>query len=154
MAGGPVCLGHNATTPVDTRVTAAVSPPDHPGNPSSSHSYGRQPRAALEQACAQVATLIGTRPYEIVFTASGSEADLLVLRGGALASGRPRPHVITQATEHPAVIRTCHVLERLHGARITVLPVGGDGLVDPAALATALDEDAVLVSGCCWALWS
>ncbi|MFC4119005.1 cysteine desulfurase family protein [Nonomuraea zeae] len=148
LAGGPIFLDYNATTPVDPRVTEAMLPhlTDHFGNPSSSHLYGERPRAALERARGQVAALIGARPREVVFTASGSEADLLALRGAVIASGRPRPHVITQATEHPAVLQTCQALERLHDAHVTVLPVGGDGLVDPAALAAALDEDTVLVS--------
>jgi cysteine desulfurase len=81
-----------------------------------------------------------------VFTSSGSEADLLALRGAVLASGVSHPHVITQATEHPAVLETCRSLERLHGARVTVLPVDGDGVVDPAALAAALTDETVLVS--------
>ncbi len=116
------------------------------GNPSSSHPYADAPRRALAEARAQAAGLIGARPGELVFTSSGSEADLLALRGGVLASGRTRPHVITQATEHPAVLETCRALERLHGARVTVLPVGGDGLLSLAALADTFTEDTVLVS--------
>ncbi|MFI2641127.1 cysteine desulfurase family protein [Streptomyces sp. NPDC018610] len=148
LAGGPVYLDHNATTPVDPRVTEAMLPylTCFFGNPSSSHPFGAEPRRALGTARAQVAALIGAEPREIVFTASGSEADLLALRGSVLASGRPRPHVITQVTEHPAVLETCRALERLHGARVTVLPVDGDGLVSPDALAAALTEDTVLVS--------
>ncbi|MFC8371257.1 cysteine desulfurase family protein [Streptomyces sp. NPDC057238] len=148
LAGGPVYLDYNATTPVDPRVAEAMRPylTDFFGNPSSSHRYAAAPRWALAEARAQVAGLIGAGPGEIVFTGSGSEADLLALRGAVLASGRPRPQVITQATEHPAVLETCRALERLHGARATVLPVDGDGLVTPAALAAALTEDTVLVS--------
>ena len=148
LAGGPAYLDYNATTPVDPRVTEAMLPhvTKFFGNPSSGHRYADVPRRALAEARGQVAALIGARPAEIVFTASGSEADLLAIRGAVLAAGRPRPHVITQATEHPAVLETCRALERLHGARITVLPVDGGGLVSPAALAAALDEDTVLVS--------
>ncbi|CCK28676.1 Cysteine desulfurase [Streptomyces davaonensis JCM 4913] len=148
LADGPVYLDYNATTPVDPRVAEAMGPhlTDFFGNPSSSHPYSAEPRAALADARAQVAALIGARAEEIVFTASGSEADLLALRGAVLASGHMRPHVITQVTEHPAVLETCHALERLHGARVTVLPVDGDGLVAPAALAAALTEETVLVS--------
>jgi cysteine desulfurase len=62
------------------------------GNPSSGHLYGAEPKAALAAARTQVADLIGARPGEIVFTASGSEADLLALRGAVLASRRARPH--------------------------------------------------------------
>ncbi|MGW5123030.1 cysteine desulfurase family protein [Streptomyces sp. NPDC004069] len=148
LTGGPVHLDYNATTPVDPRVVEAMLPhlTDHFGNPSSTHPYGSEPRHALTAARARVAELTGARPDEIVFTASGSEADLLALRGAALASARTRPHLITQATEHPAILATCRALERLHQARTTVLPVDREGLVDPAALTAALDEDTVLVS--------
>ncbi|CAK7285983.1 Cysteine desulfurase [Streptomyces misionensis JCM 4497] len=148
LAGGPVYLDYNATTPVDPRVAEAMLPylTDFFGNPSSGHPHAVEPRRALAEARGQVADLIGTEPGEIVFTGSGSEADLLALRGAVLASGRSRPHVITQATEHPAVLETCRALRRLHGTRVTVLPVDGDGLLSPEALAAALDEDTVLVS--------
>ncbi|MEV0174557.1 cysteine desulfurase family protein [Streptomyces sp. NPDC050803] len=148
LADGPVYLDHNATTPVDPRVVEALLPclTTFFGNPSSSHPYADVPRAALATARTQVADLIGARPAEVVFTASGSEANLLALRGAVLASGHPRPHLITQATEHPAVLETCRALERLHGAQLTVLPVDAEGLVDPAALAEARTDDTVLVS--------
>lgn len=148
LRGGPVYLDYNATTPVDPRVVDAMMPHlgRHFGNPSSSHSYGGQPRHALDQARAQVAALIGARPDEILFTGSGSEADNLALRGAVLPAGSDRPHVITQVTEHPAVLETCRALERLHGVEVTYLPVDGDGLVGPSALAAALTERTVLVS--------
>jgi cysteine desulfurase len=93
-----------------------------------------------------VAALIGAGPDEIVFTGSGSEADNLALRGAVLSAKAGRPHVITQVTEHPAVLETCQALEHLHGIEVTYLPVDGDGLVDPLALAAALTEHTVLVS--------
>ncbi|MFJ7591297.1 cysteine desulfurase family protein [Streptomyces sp. NPDC097617] len=148
LAEGPVYLDYNATTPVDPRVAEAMAPhlTHFFGNPSSSHPYGSELRSALAAARAQVAALIGGRPEELVYTGSGSEADLLALRGAVLAAGRPHPHVITQATEHPAVLETCRALQRLHGARITILPVDRVGLVKPADLAEALTDDTVLVS--------
>ncbi|WIV59168.1 cysteine desulfurase family protein [Amycolatopsis nalaikhensis] len=147
LAHGPVYADYNATTPVDPRVAEAMLPhlTHHFGNPSSAHPYADIPRAALTEARAQVAALIGARPGEIVFTGSGSEADLLALRGAALAA-TGRPHIITQATEHPAVLEGARALQRLRGARVTVLPVDRDGLVDPADVAAALDEDTALVS--------
>ncbi len=148
LVSGPIYLDYNATTPVDPRVADAMLP--HLtrlfGNPSSSHAYGAGPKAALARAREQTAALIAAQPSQIVFTASGSEADLLALRGAVLASGRSRPHVITQVTEHPAVLETCRALQRLHGVRVTVLPVDAEGLLAPATLAAALDEDTVLVS--------
>jgi cysteine desulfurase len=148
LRGGPVYLDYNATTPVDPRVVEAMLPHlgHYFGNPSSSHSYGDQPRHALGQARAQVAALVGAGPDEIVFTGSGSEADNLALRGAVLAAKTDRPHVITQVTEHPGILEACHALERLHGTEVTYLPVDGDGLVDPAALAAALTKHTVLVS--------
>ncbi|WP_432945730.1 cysteine desulfurase family protein [Kribbella sp. CA-253562] len=148
LTDGPIYLDYNATTPVDPRVVDAMLP--HLitgfGNPSSSYSYGTDAKEGLATARTQVATLIGARPDEIVFTGSGSEANLLALRGVVLASPQPRRHVITQATEHPAVLETCRALDRLHGVRVTVLPVDSEGLLDPADLAASLDEDTALVS--------
>ncbi|WP_149263316.1 cysteine desulfurase family protein [Actinomadura sp. K4S16] len=148
LTGGPVYLDYNATTPIDPRVAEAMAP--HLtvafGNPSSGHAFGAGPRRALAEARADVASLIGAEPHEIVFTGSGSEADQLAVRGAVLASGASHPHVITQATEHPVVLETCRALQRLHGTRVTVLPVDGDGLVQPSALAAALTPDTVLVS--------
>ncbi|GHI04123.1 cysteine desulfurase NifS [Streptomyces cellostaticus] len=148
LHGGPVYLDHNATTPVDPRVAEAMWPylTDWFGNPSSAHAYAREPHAALTRARAQVAALIGGQSGEIVFTGSGSEADNLALRGAVLAAETDRPHVVTQVTEHPAVLQTCRALERLHGVEVTYLPVDADGLVDPAALAAALTQRTVLVS--------
>jgi cysteine desulfurase len=81
-----------------------------------------------------------------VFTGSGSEADNLAIRGAALAAGAEHRHVITQRTEHPAVLETCHALQRLHGIEVTYLPVDRQGLLDPADLAAALRPGTVLVS--------
>lgn len=148
LADRPVYLDHNATTPVDPRVAEAMRPylTDWFGNPSSDHAYGAEPKAALRRARAQMAGLIGVAADEIVFTGSGSEADNLALRGVVLAAKTAHPQVITQVTEHPAVLETCRALERLHGVKVTYLPVDRDGLVDPASLAAALTEHTVLVS--------
>ncbi|MDT7799652.1 MAG: cysteine desulfurase [Actinomycetota bacterium] len=147
-ACGPIYLDHNATTPVDSTVVAAMLPllGDGFGNPSSDHHYGTRPRAALTRAREQVAALIGGAAGDVVFTGSGSEADNLALRGVVLASGVDRPHVITQRTEHPAVLLTCQALERWHHAEVTYLPVDQHGLVDPADLAAAFTARTVLVS--------
>jgi cysteine desulfurase len=143
-----VYLDYNSTTPADPRVVEALTPHLTTlfGNPSTTYQYADGPREALSEARTAVAHLVGARPGEIVFTSSGSEADLLAIRGAVLASGRRSPHVITQATEHPAVLESCRALARLHGAQVTVLPVDGEGLVDPGDLADALDDDTVLVS--------
>lgn len=148
---GPIYLDHNATTPVDPRVLAAMLPylSTHFGNPSSDHHFGHSPRAAVEGARTQVAGLIGARPDEVTFMSSGSEADAMAVRGvvtTALRSGATRPHIITQATEHPAVLAACVFAEQHHGAEVTVLPVSRHGLVDPASLSEALRPHTVLVS--------
>jgi cysteine desulfurase len=147
----PVYLDYNATTPVDPRVMAALVPylSTHFGNPSSAHFYGQQPHVALGQARAQVAALIDASAEEIVFTGSGSEADATAIRGvvtAALRSGVSRPHVVTQVTEHPAVLAACAYARDHHGAEVTVLGVDAQGLVDPQDLVAALRPETVLVS--------
>jgi cysteine desulfurase len=149
LAGGPIYLDYNATTPVDPQVAETALPylTTHFGNPSSGHAYAEQARRALDEARQQLAGLIGADPAEIVFTAGGSEADNLAIRGIALAHSQAGPvQVITQVTEHSAVLETCRALQRLHGVQVTYLPVDRDGLVDPAALEDAVTPGTVLVS--------
>jgi hypothetical protein len=113
LAGGPVYLDYNATTPVDPAALEAALPylAVHLGNPPSGHRYAEGPRAAVERARAQVAELLGAQPGEIVFTGGGSEADTLAVRGAALAAPTNRRHVITLPTEHPAVLQACRSLQ-------------------------------------------
>jgi cysteine desulfurase len=148
LADGPVYLDYNATTPVDPRVVAAMQPylTEHFGNPSSAHAYAAAPAQALRAARERVAALIGSAGGDIVFTGSGSEANNLALRGAVLALGRDHPQVVTQQTEHPAVLATCRALQRLHGVEVTYLPVDRDGLVDPDELAAAMTPRTALVS--------
>ncbi|TDD16362.1 cysteine desulfurase [Kribbella turkmenica] len=143
-----IYLDHNATTPIDPAVTAAMLPYlSHAfGNPSSEHQYGVEPRAALATARREIAGLIGAGDGRIVFTGSGSEADNLAIRGVVLAATSESPHVITQVTEHPAVLQACRALERWHGVDVTYLPVDGSGLVDPGDLDAAMTPQTVLVS--------
>jgi cysteine desulfurase len=148
LVEGPIYLDYNATTPVDPAVIDAMLPylAGGFGNPSSDHHYGTAPRAALQHAREQVAALIGAPVEGIVFTGSGSEADNLAIRGTVLAAGVNRPHVITQRTEHPAVLEACKASQRWHDAEVTYLPVDADGLVDPDELAAAFTDRTVLVS--------
>ena len=145
---GPIYLDYNATTPVDPAVVEAMLPylARHFGNPSSTHAYGRQAHAALVEARQQVSALLECAPDELIFTGGGSESDNLALRGLVLALHKRGKHIITQVTEHPAVLNTCRALERLHGCEITYLPVDGSGLVDPASLDSALRDDTILVT--------
>jgi cysteine desulfurase len=145
---GPIYLDYNATTPIDPAVTEAMLPylTGRFGNPSSDHHYGTAPRAALDRARVQVAALLGASDGQIVFTGSGSEADNLAIRGTVLAAGADRPRVITQRTEHPAVLETCRALQCWHGVEVTYLPVSPDGVVDPRELVAAFTSRTVLVS--------
>lgn len=147
----PIYLDYNATTPVDPGVVEAMLPflVAEFGNPSSDHVYGHAAHRALEEARHQVSVLVGApESGRIVFTGSGSEADGLAIGGTALANRRDRRrgHVITQATEHPAVLAVCAELRELHDVRVTVLPVDSAGLVDPADVIGAMTDETLLVS--------
>jgi cysteine desulfurase len=145
---GPIYLDYNATTPVDPLVFTAMSPflSTYFGNPSSTHYYGRGARKAIEVARGQIALALDCASDEIVFTGSGSESDTLAIRGVALVLRERGNHIITQATEHPAVLKLCAALTRLHGIRVTYLPVDEYGRVDPADLAAAIDGQTTLVT--------
>jgi cysteine desulfurase len=148
LQGGPIYLDYNATTPVDPAVVDAMFPylSRHFGNPSSSHSYGHSAHRANDIAREQVAQLLHCLPGEIVFTAGGSESDNLAIRGVALARRARGNHIITQISEHPAVLNTCRALERFHGFRVTYLPVDEAGRVRPADVEAAIEEQTVLVT--------
>ncbi len=141
-----VYLDHAATTPLDPRVRHAMEPylDGVFGNPSSLHWAGRQAHDAVEAGRGEVAALLGARPPEIVFTASGTESDNLAVLGALGAMQGPR-HVITSAFEHPAVLEPCRFLER-QGVEVTYLPVSAEGIVAPEALAAALRPTTRLVS--------
>ncbi len=142
-----VYLDHAATTPVDPRVVSAMLPyyTEKAGNASSMHGFGQEARTAVEQARREVASLIGARPGEIVFTSGATEADNLAVLGVAYATeGRGR-HIITSAIEHHAVLEACRFLET-RGYAVTYVPVDGRGIVDPDEVRTALRPDTVLIS--------
>lgn len=149
MTDRPIYLDYQATTPIDTRVLEAMLPylSSEFGNPSSSHAYGRVARAAVEHAHDQVAALIGAKPTEIVFTSCGTEANHLALTGAAhaqRAAGRG-DHIIVTVIEHPSIHSTCDSLAD-NGFRITRVPVGPDGRVDPAVIAASVESGTILVS--------
>lgn len=142
----PIYLDYNATTPIAPEVAAAIRhwlEADF-GNPSSSHAYGQRAHAAVAQARAEVAALIGTTADEIVFTGNATEANNLALLGVARAVPNKR-HMIVSAVEHPAVMQPALHLREL-GWDITVVPVDETGLVDAAAIAQCLRPDTALVS--------
>lgn len=142
-----VYLDHNATTPLDERVLAAMLPFLGPefGNPSSLHWYGQRARAAVEEARSRVARLIGAEPAEVVFTAGGSEADNLALRGVAARAHPPRHGIVCSAVEHHAVLNTAKAL-RAEGVPVEIVGVDAQGRLDLAALEAKVDETTALVS--------
>jgi len=148
LLNGPIYLDYNATTPVDPLVVDAMLPylSIYFGNPSSSHAYAQLPRQAIAKARAQLAELLGCAPDEVTFTGCGSESDTLAIRGAALANRQRGNHIITQVTEHPAVLNVCRALERLHGFRVTYLAVDSTGYVNPADIEKAIDDQTILVS--------
>ena len=115
------------------------------GNAASIYSYGRESRAAITEARARVATLIGAREYEIVFTGGGTEADNAALKGVAFAADTGRNHIITTTIEHHAVLETCGFLQK-RGTDVTYLPVDGHGMVDPDAVRKAITGKTMLIS--------
>ena len=140
-----IYLDHAATTPARPEVVAAMLPLLGGYNPSSLHAEGRAARATLDDARETVAAILGAAPREIVFTAGGSESDVLAIAGAARAlAGRGR-HVVTTAIEHHAVLHAAEALERA-GWSVTRLPVDRRGLVDPEAFAAALTPHTVLAS--------
>src|SRR4051812_32250692 len=137
-----IYLDHNATAPVHPAVLEAMLPylSGEYGNASSVHSFGQTARGAVERAREQVAALIGANPAEIVFTSGGTESDnmaVLGLMGSAGLGGvsdvsrsKVRPHIITSAIEHAAVLHTCQAFEK-RGIDVTYLPISAEGVVDP-----------------------
>lgn len=142
----PIYLDFNGTTPPAPEVVRAMQPfwDAEFGNPSSSHAYGRRPRAAVARAREQVAGLLGGRPEEIVFTSGGTESNNHAVKGLLMADHRGG-HVITSAVEHPAILDVCRFLTRF-GVELTVLPVDATGRVDPSAVADAIRPDTRLIS--------
>ena len=150
MAGRPIYLDHNASTPVDPRVLEEMTPYflEEYGNASSrTHAYGWKAEEALERARDRVAALVGARrPASIIFTSGATESNNLAITGVArAASGRRRDQVVTQRTEHKCVVEACRQLEKT-GLRVTTLPVDRDGRVDPEDVARAVDDRTLLVS--------
>jgi cysteine desulfurase len=141
-------LDHHATTPVDPRVLEVMLPYLHEefGNPSSStHPFGWAAQEAVEKARAQVAALIGATAKEIVFTSGATESNNIAILGAAAAAPPGRTHLITQATEHHAVLDPLRQLER-RGFRLTILAPDGEGRIDPAQVEAEISEQTLLVS--------
>lgn len=144
----PIYLDYNATTPCDPRVVEAMLPyfTQHFGNAASkSHAYGWVAEEAVDIAREQVASLIGAEKGEIVFTSGATEAVNLAIRGAYEMYATKGKHILTCSVEHKAVLDTCHYIESI-GGEVTILPVGLDGRIDPAAMEAAIRPDTILIS--------
>ncbi|MGD0230817.1 MAG: cysteine desulfurase NifS [Syntrophorhabdales bacterium] len=142
-----VYFDHNATTPIHPAIAAFVQPflGELFGNPSSLHWTGREVRPYVDEAREQVAAMIKAKPDEIVFTASGTEADNQAIKGAAFALSDRGNHIITTKVEHPAVLKTCRFLED-KGFSVTYLDADREGLIDPEDVRRALKRETILVS--------
>lgn len=144
-----IYLDYSATTPIDPEVAEAMLPflsgPLSYGNPSSVHRFGREARAAVDDARDKVAQLVGADYSEVYFTGSGTEADNLALAGAMFAAPADRGHLITTAIEHPAILRTVHFLQS-RGYTASILPVSKEGLLDPVAVQEAFSDSTMLIS--------
>ncbi len=144
----PIYMDNHATTPLDPRVLETMMPylTGIFGNAASrNHSFGWEAEQAVEKAREQIAKLIGATAKEIIFTSGATESNNLAIKGIAEMYRERGNHIITEVTEHKAVLDTCKKLEK-QGFRITYLPVKGDGLVDLEELERAMDDKTILVS--------
>jgi len=142
-----VYFDYGATTPVRPEVVEAMLPylKEQFGNPLSLHRYGDGPRQAVEEAREKVAQLLGARGNEIYFTASGSEANNMAVKGVALMNEKKGKHLVVSAVEHLSVINAAQTMEKM-GFEVTRVPVDKYGLVDPGDVEKALRDDTTLVS--------
>jgi cysteine desulfurase len=143
----PIYLDYNGTTPHDPEVIEAMRPylETEFGNPSSSHGYGIKPKKAVEAARQQVAGILNCSPAEVVFTSGGTESNNHAIFGVARQLKEKGNHIITSRFEHPAVYEVCRRLEA-EGFETTYLPVGEDGLVDPADVQKAVRPTTILIT--------
>jgi len=143
-----IYLDHTATTPLDPRVLAAMTPyfSSTFGNASSVHWFGQQAKIALERARATIAQAIGAQPGEVFFTSGGTESDNFAIKGVAYAAKKKgKNHLITSKAEHHAVLEPCEHLTE-NGFVLDSLSVDGKGLVAPEHVKNAINDSTCLVS--------
>ncbi len=136
-----------ATTPVAPEVVEAMLPyfTENWGNPSSLYSVGNKAKAALEDARARIASILGCDASEIYFTSCGTESDNWAIKGTAYANRKKGMHIVTSAYEHHAVVHAMKTLKR-EGFEISYVKPNKDGIITPEALEEAIREDTVLVN--------
>jgi cysteine desulfurase len=142
-----IYLDHAATTPMHPKVFSAMQDffTLHFGNPSSLYMIGQQAKDALDRARSQVAKALGAEPGEIIFTSGGTESDNTAIKGVARALQEKKDHIITSKIEHPAVLETCHFLEK-QGFKVTYLDVDKYGMVDPDDVKKAIIDKTALIT--------
>ncbi len=142
-----IYLDHNGTTPLAAEAVSAMVPfmEKHFGNPSSAHLLGERAKEGIVRAREEVSALLGCQPGEIVFTSGGTESNNMVLKGVVDLRHPERCHLITASVEHPAILNPALFLSEL-GARVTILPVDGEGLVNPDQVRQAITSNTKLIS--------
>lgn len=142
-----VYADHAATAPVKPQVLEAMLPyfGAEYANPSSLYPFAYRAKNAVDTARKQVADLLGASEKEIYFTSCGSESDNWAIKGAVLASKQEKPHIITTAIEHHAVLHTCQALEK-QGVEVTYLGVNQDGVISVEELIAAIRPETVLIS--------
>jgi len=144
----PIYLDNQATTPLDPAVLEAMLPylKNKFGNAASVHHlYGREGKEAVENSRKLLAESINGRPRDIIFTSGATESINLAIKGVCKKYQNKGKHVVTQQTEHKAVLDTCASMEKI-GWRVTYLPVNSDGIVNPNSVFDAIEKDTVLVT--------
>jgi cysteine desulfurase len=144
----PIYMDNHATTRMDPRVLDSMKPYflEIFGNAASrNHSFGWEAEEAVEKSRKQIADLIGATAKEIIFTSGATESNNLAIKGTAQMYAERGNHIITQVTEHKAVLDTCKHLEK-EGVRVTYLPVGKNGLIDLDQLQDAITDKTILIS--------
>lgn len=142
-----IYMDYNATTPIDKEVAREMEPylQDHFGNPSSTYQYGVKTKNAIEKARVQVATLIGCKPSEIVFTSGGTESNNFAIKGAVFKNKDRGNHIITTQIEHPAVLEVCKYLEK-YGFKVSYVPVDEFGMVSVSDVKKEITSKTILIS--------